>query len=133
VTVAAGRRLYTLRHKRPKWTRAKINYCASKTVADLWLPMVPDLLAAIAAAPNIGLTSYLVNDYGEPFPVAGLGNMMRKWCDEANLPQCTAHGLRKAIARHMVAVEATQQQMKAVGGWKGHAEVATYVADAAQE
>ncbi|WP_294211808.1 hypothetical protein [uncultured Sphingomonas sp.] len=33
----------------------------------------------------------------------------------------------------MVAIEATQQQMKAVGGWKGHAEVATYVADAARE
>lgn len=35
--------------------------------------MVPDLLAAIAATPNIGLTSYLVNDYGQPFTVAGQG------------------------------------------------------------
>ena len=95
--------------------------------------MVPDLLAAIAATPIIGLTSYLVNDYGQPFTVAGPGNMMREWCDEAGLPQCTASGLRKAIARHIVAIEATQQQMKAVGGCKGHAEVATYVADAAQE
>lgn len=111
----------------------KINYRASKNEADLWLPMVPDLRAAIAATPNIGLTSYLVNDYGQPFTVAGLGNKMREWCDEAGLPQCTAHGLRKAIARRMAAVEATQQQMKAVGGWKGDAEVATYVADAAQE
>ncbi|PAV69796.1 hypothetical protein WR25_05081 [Diploscapter pachys] len=57
---------------------------------------------------------------------------MREWCDEAGLPQCAAHGLRKAIARRTVAVEATQQQMKAVGGCKGDAEVATYVADAAQ-
>ena len=64
--------------------------------------------------------------------MAGLGNKMREWCDEAGLPQCAAHGLRKAIARRTVAVEATQQQMKAVGGCKGDAEVATYVADAAQ-
>ncbi|WP_426257220.1 hypothetical protein [Sphingomonas sp. DC1400] len=41
------------------------------------MPMVPDLLAAIAATPNIGLTSYLVNDYGQPFTVAGQGNNMR--------------------------------------------------------
>ena len=40
--------------------------------------------------------------------MAGLGNRMREWCDEAGLPQCAAHGLRKAIARRMVAVEATQ-------------------------
>ena len=65
--------------------------------------------------------------------MAGLGNKMREWCDEAGLPQCTAHGLRKAIARRMVAVEATQQQMKAVSDCKGEAEVATYVADAAQK
>ncbi|WP_294285106.1 hypothetical protein [uncultured Sphingomonas sp.] len=65
--------------------------------------------------------------------MAGLGNKMREWCDEAGLPQCAAHDLRKAIARRMVAVEATQQQMGAVGGCKGDAEVAAYVADAAQE
>lgn len=27
-----------------------------------------------------------------------IGNKMREWCDEAGLPQCSAHGLRKAGA-----------------------------------
>ena len=29
---------------------------------------------------------------------AGFGNKMRQWCDEAGLPHCSAHGLRKAGA-----------------------------------
>jgi hypothetical protein len=57
---------------------------------------------------------------------------MREWCDQAGLPQCTAHGLRKALARRTADLGATQQQLKAVGTWSNDAEVATYVAGADQ-
>jgi hypothetical protein len=45
---------------------------------------------------------------------------------------CTAHGLRKALARRSADLGATQQQLKAVGTWSNDAEVATYVAGADQ-
>jgi hypothetical protein len=43
--------------------------------------------------------------------------LMRKWCDDAKLPHCSAHGLRKAGA--VIAAEngATSAQLQAVFGW----------------
>lgn len=114
--------------------RGKINFTASKNDADLWLPISPDLRAAIDAMPSVGISTYLVTDYGKPFSSsASFGNKFRDWCDEAGLKRCTAHGLRKAIGRRLAESQATQQQIKAVGGWKHDAEVATYVAGAEQE
>jgi integrase len=110
----------------------QVCYVQSKTGKELVLPAAPQLLAAIEAMPAVGLTTLLVTDYGKPFSPDGLGNKMRQWCDEAGLPQCTAHGLRKALARRSADLGATQQQLKAVGTWSNDAEVATYVAGADQ-
>jgi hypothetical protein len=35
---------------------------------------------------------------GKPFTAKGFGSKFRTCCDEAELPHCTAHGLRKAGA-----------------------------------
>ena len=29
------------------------------------------------------------------------GNKMREWCNQAGLPHCSAHGLRKAMSRRL--------------------------------
>lgn len=113
--------------------RGKINFQASKNGADLWLPIAPDLRRAIDAMPSIGIKSFLVTQAGNTFSKDGFGNKFREWCDEAGLPQCAAHGLRKAIARRMAISQATQRGIKAVGGWKGDSEVALYTAAAEQE
>lgn len=113
--------------------RGKINFRASKNDADLWLPIAPDLKRAIEAMPAVGLTSFLVTEFGKPFSAAGFGNWFRDRCDEAGLPHCAAHGLRKAGATRAAQTEATQQGLKAVGGWKGDQEVSTYTAAAEQE
>lgn len=110
----------------------QVRYVQAKTGKELVLPAAPQLLAAIDAMPAVGLTTFLVTDYGKPFSPDGLGNKMREWCDQAGLPQCTAHGLRKALARRSADLGATQQQLKAVGTWSNDAEVATYVAGADQ-
>lgn len=113
--------------------RGKINFRASKNQADLWLPIAPDLRRAITALPSVGINTFLVTEFGKPFSKDGFGNKMREWCDAAGLPQCSAHGLRHAIGRRMAESEASQQGMKAVGGWKNDAEVSTYAASAEQE
>lgn len=113
--------------------RGKINYRQGKTGKDLWLPAAPQLLEAIEAMQRVGLKTYLVTEFGKPFSRAGFGNKMREWCDEAGLPQCSAHGLRKAIARRAAELGAGNQGIKAVGGWSGDAEVATYTAAVDQE
>lgn len=111
----------------------QINYRQGKTGTDLWLPAAPQLLDAINAMQRIGLKTFLVTEYGKPFSRAGFGNKMREWCDEAGLPQCTSHGLRKAMARRLAESGESQQSIKSVGGWKADAEVTTYTAGADQK
>jgi integrase len=109
-----------------------VRYVQAKTDKELILPAAPQLMEAIEAMPMTGIETFLVTNYGKPFSPDGLGNKMREWCDQAGLPQCTAHGLRKALARRSADLGATQQQLKAVGTWSNDAEVATYVAGADQ-
>lgn len=113
--------------------RGKVNFKASKNDADLWLPLAPDLRRAIEALPAVGIDTFIVTEYGKPYSVDGFGQKMRQWCDEAGLPQCTAHGLRKAIGRRSAQAGGTQQGLKAVGGWRGDAEVRTYTESVNQE
>lgn len=110
----------------------RIQYTQEKTGKTLWLPMAPQLKAAIDAMPAIGLTTFLVTEAGKPFSKAGFGNWFRARCDEADLPHCAAHGLRKAGARRLAEASGTQRQIKAVGGWTNDREVQTYTAGADQ-
>ena len=112
--------------------RGRIILTAGKTGKAVDVLAAPDLLAAIKAMPAVGLTTLLVTEYGKPFSVAGFGNWFRDRCNEAGLPHCTAHGLRKALARRAADEGATQQQLKAVGQWSSDRDVATYTAGAEQ-
>ncbi|MES2301896.1 MAG: tyrosine-type recombinase/integrase [Pseudomonadota bacterium] len=96
----------------------------------VWLPAAPQLLDAIAKMPVTGTETYLVTDYGKPFTVAGLGNKMREWCNNAGLPHCSAHGLRKATSRRSAESGATNQELKALGGWTTDRQVAVYTENA---
>ena len=100
----------------------------NSTGATLNLTAAPQLLEAIAAMQVTGTETFLVNDYGKPFTVAGLGNKMRAWCNAAGLPHCTAHGLRKAATRRAAEAGASNQELKAVGGWTTDKQVAVYTA-----
>lgn len=110
----------------------RIVVTAGKTGKAVDVVAAPDLLGAVDAMPAVGLTTLLVTDYGKPFTVAGFGGWFRDRCDEAGLPHCTAHGLRKALARRAADLGATQQQIKAVGQWSSDRDVATYTAGAEQ-
>jgi integrase len=80
------------------------------------LPLLPELDAELALAGQDRLT-FLVTEFKKPFSEKGLGNKMRQWCDEAGLPQCSAHGLRKAGATIAAENGATHEQLKAIYGW----------------
>jgi len=64
---------------------------------SLMVPLLPELEEIIAATPCGDLT-WLVTQFGQPFTSPGFGNWFRVRCDQAGLPHCTAHGLRKAGA-----------------------------------
>jgi integrase len=116
----------------PPPRNGRITGRAGKTGKAFDLPVAPPLSAAIDAMPAVGLTTLLVTEYGKPFTAAGFGNWFRDQCRRAGLSQCTAHGLRKALARRAAERGVQQQGLKALGQWSGDREVATYVAGANQ-
>lgn len=110
----------------------RIKGSAGKTGKPFDIQVAPPLQVAIDAMPAIGLTTILVTDYGNPFSAAGFGQWFKDKCIRAGLPQCTVHGLRKALARRAADQGVGQQGLKALGQWSGDREVATYVAGADQ-
>ncbi|WP_075216040.1 site-specific integrase [Mongoliimonas terrestris] len=102
-----------------------------KTDARLQIRIHPELQAAMGAMPSTNLT-FLVTELGKPFSPAGFGNWFRERCNEAGLPHCSAHGLRKAASRRLAEAGCTNQQIKAITGHKTDKEVARYTAAADQ-
>lgn len=100
-----------------------------KTGARLEIPMHAALRSAIADAKQL---TFLVTSFGKPFTPAGFGNWFRERCNEAGLPHCSAHGLRKAAARRLAEAGASNQEIKSVTGHKSDVEVARYTAAADQ-
>jgi integrase len=98
----------------------------------LTLPILPALQKVIDASP-CGDMTFLINDLGRPFTDAGFGNKFRDWCDRADLPQCSAHGLRKAGATIAANNGATAHQLMAIFGWDTLKEAEKYTAKADQQ
>jgi len=74
---------------------------STRSNAERRIPIAPPLADIIAATPMIGVKTFLITEYGKPFTPAGFGNWFRERCNEAGLPHCSAHGLRKASLRRM--------------------------------
>ncbi|BCG92592.1 site-specific integrase [Mesorhizobium sp. 131-2-1] len=98
-----------------------------KTHARLTIPIHPTLANVLDKTPREHLT-FLVTAKGNSFTSNGFGNWFRDRCDEASLPQCSAHGLRKAASRRLAEDGKTNQQIKAITGHKTDNEVARYTA-----
>jgi integrase len=89
------------------------------------IPVLPTLQATIDAS-KTGNMTFMVTEFDKPFSVNGLGNRMRKWCDEAGLPHCTTHGLRKAGATIAAENGATDEELMAIFGWTTKNQTTTY-------
>lgn len=92
--------------------------------------MLATTRAALDALPAQPIRFLLTTVHGEPFSANGLGNRARKWCNEAGLPQCSLHGLRKALSRRLAEAGATDAEGMAVTGHK-KAETFAYYRKAA--
>lgn len=97
----------------------------NKTGALVEIPIHPDLAEVIAASKS-GHLSFLVTSFGKPFSPAGFGNLFRKWCNEAGLTECSAHGLRKAQSRRLAEAGCTPHEIMAITGHKTLKEVTRY-------
>lgn len=78
------------------------------------IPVMPPLYRATRDAKVQG-AAYLLTKHGRPFTSdKSLGNQVRIWCDDAGLPDRSAHGVRKAMAELLAESGCTQHQIMAV-------------------
>ncbi|MFZ5693911.1 MAG: tyrosine-type recombinase/integrase [Pseudomonadota bacterium] len=105
----------------------RLQFRQSKTGAEVDIPIAPPLAEIIAATPMVGVRTYLVTEYGRPFTAAGFGGWFKDQCYAANLPHCSAHGLRKAFLRRMAEAGCSEDFIASISGHKDMREIRTYV------
>jgi integrase len=98
---------------------------------SLSIPITPKLQEIIAASP-CGDMTFLTTEFGRPFTSAGFGNKFRYRCDQAGLPHCSAHGIRKAAAARLAELGASEHEIMAVTGHQTSKEVSRYTRAARQ-
>jgi integrase len=103
-----------------------------KTDTPLKIPVHPDLKIVLANLSREHLT-FIVTEQGAPFTAAGFGGWFRDRCDEAGLPQCSAHGLRKAIATRLSDAGCSEDEIKAITGHKSSSSLSPYTKARNQE
>jgi integrase len=111
----------------PHMRNGRFGYTASKNGAELDIPVAEPLATTITATPMVGVKTFLVTAYGKPFTPAGFGNWFRDRCNEAALPQCSAHGLRKAFLRRMAEAGCSEDYIASISGHKDYREIRRYV------
>lgn len=108
----------------------KLSMRRQKTNVPFDIPLLPGLVEEMALHAKTDQLAFLVTDQGKPFTPAGFGNWFRDRCDEAKLPQCAAHGLRKAAAIRHALNGATAPELMAWFGWKTIGEAQRYIEEA---
>ena len=98
---------------------------ARSTGITLHIPVHPALADVLARTPTQHLT-FLTTEAGEPFRRPGLSSKFRNWCDEAGLPHCSAHGLRKAQLRRLAEAGCSVHEIAAISGHKTLSEIRRY-------
>lgn len=107
----------------------RLHYVQKKTGKKMATLMIEPLREIIAATSSKGLT-FLETNKGLPYTAAGFGNAFREWCNEAGLPHCSAHGLRKALAARLAELGATASQIKDALGHASLSETSRYTEQA---
>jgi integrase len=103
-----------------------------KTGAELQIPVHASLAEIIVEAPADNLT-FLITQFGKPFTAPGFGNWFRERCNEAGLPHCSAHGLRKAAARRLAEAGCTEHEIASITGHASLREIVRYTKAADQK
>lgn len=119
-------------HVRDGWIEFTQHKNRNRAPVRMDIPIVPDLQRIIDATPTGDLT-FLVTAFNRPFTANGFGNRFRKWCDEAGLPQCSVHGLRKAAAARLAEMGCTEFEIMAITGHRTSKEVTRYTRAASQK
>ena len=116
-------------------TRANIRglrlfYRRGKTGQEVDLPIVAELAKELAYLPPDQMMLLAHGERAKAYSASPLGNWFRDRCEEAGLPHCSAHGLRKAGARRLAEAGATEWEVMAFLAHRTAKEASRYTAAA---
>jgi integrase/recombinase XerD len=112
-----------IRDGRVRFRQAKNEH---RNPIDIDIPLHPALAESIATANVSTNMTFLLTEFGKPFTANGFGNKFKDWCRQANLPHCSAHGVRKATSTALAEAGATPHEIMAVTGHRSLEEVERY-------
>jgi integrase len=112
-----------MRDGRMRFRQAKNEH---RNPIDIDIPLHPALAESIAAAKVSANMTFLLTEFGKPFTANGFGNKFKDWCRQADLPHCSAHGIRKATATALADAGATPHEIMAFTGHQTLEEVERY-------
>ncbi len=104
-----------------------------KTDKEWEIPIAIQLRRAIDAMPKGNHLCFVPSERGRAYSAASFGNMFRQWCNDAGLPHCAAHGLRKAISRRLAEANVGNAGIKSITLHSRDDEVSIYTAAADQK
>jgi len=115
-------------HVRNGWLHVK----QEKTGKPLDLPIYLTELPTILETTATGDLTFLITKSGKPYGANDFSEQFRKWCDDAGLPHCNFHGLRKAGCCRLTALGCSAPEIAA---WSGQSlrEVEHYTKAARQK
>lgn len=111
-----------IRDRRVQYRQAKNEH---RNPIDIDIPLHPDLEASIAAT-ETGTRTFLLTGFGKAFTPNGFGSKFKDWCRQADLPHCSAHGIRKATATTLAENAATPHEIMSITGHQTLEEVERY-------
>jgi integrase len=112
-------------HARGGWLKFTPQKNRNRSPVTIEIPILPKLQRVIDLSPTGDLT-FLVSELNRPFSASGFGSWFRTRCNEAGLPHCSAHGLRKAGATIAAENGASEHQLMSIFGWATLKEAERY-------
>jgi len=102
----------------------------NKTGAEVTVPVVPELRAALDLCPRDHLT-FIAQADGRPLGAESLGTEFNGWLRKAGLlEKLSLHGLRKAAARRLAEAGCSVHEIASITGHKTLSEIGRYTKDA---
>ena len=116
-------------------TRANIRgdrlfYRRGKTGQEVDLPILAELARELAHLPPDQMMLFAHGREAKSYSAHHLGTWFRERCKEAGLADCSAHGLRKAVARRLAEHGATEWEVMAFLAHRTAQEASRYTAAA---
>ncbi len=112
-----------------RWVRFTAHKGRNRHPVEIEARLTNELIEALEKGQS-GQGTYITKAGGGAYTIESFGNAFSRWCDDAGLPQCSSHGLRKAAAVAYAESGATAPELMAVFGWSNLRTAQIYIEQA---